>query len=482
LRYPEVSGSYPEATASTTEVSLGKLSVLVVESDADTLREECSHLRNVGLEVVEASSRAAALHLLATRSFSLVLVDHFLAGPRGLELVREIHTEYPGLPIVVVSRSGGLPRAMEAMRAGAAYCLHWPFDPVEVGLALQATLEGHRIKCQPVPPGDAASALPIPEIIGASANTTRVRGLVRSAALSMSSVLVHGPSGTGKEVVTRAIHHHSQRRNQPFMAVNCGALPEGLAESELFGAEKGAYTGSVSHRGGLVRAADGGTLFLDEFTEMTLTTQVKLLRLLQERRVRTVGGTEHRSVDIRVIAATNRDPLQAIREGKLREDLYYRLAVLQIEVLPLAARPDDIAPLCEHILARLDQDFGRGPTRLTSSALRGLEAYSWPGNVRELENVLEGIFALRQTDGFIDSKDLPPRLERDQGLPSTMKGTRGDSSRVTTLRVAEHDMIRRALLRTQGNKSRAARLLGVNRPYLYRRLEEMLLEASNSTS
>ncbi len=334
-------------------------------------------------------------------------------------------------------------------------------------------------------PGDGDRAAPeardpVPDLVGVSTCIVNVKELVRAAARTESPAFITGPSGTGKELVARSIHRLSPRVKGPFVPVNCGALPESLAEAELFGAEKGAFTGALTERVGLVQAAAGGTLFLDEIGEMPVELQVKLLRVLQEKAVRRVGGLREIPVDVRILAATNRDPLEAVRAGTLREDLYYRLAVLRIRLDPLGARPEDVGPLVRSFLDRLSERYGSGPTQIAEPALERLRSYPWPGNVRELWNVLDLIFALGRARDRIEVEHLPEEIRNHvRSEPADSEPSRdepgGDPAMRAgpTLRDAELALIRRALARSGGNKAKAARTLGISRPALYRRLEEL---------
>lgn len=337
-------------------------------------------------------------------------------------------------------------------------------------------------------------------LVGESPGLEEVRNLILAAARTQSPVFIHGPTGTGKEVVASLIHDLSGRRDKPFIPVNCGALPEGLAESELFGSTKGAFTGAGQAREGLIQASDGGTLFLDELGEMPLELQVKLLRVLQEGTVRKVGSVQEEKVDLRVVAATNRDPEKAMQERRLREDLYFRLAVLRITLEPLRDRPEDLEPLSLHFLAALRERYGEGPRSISGDALEAFQSYPWPGNIRELQNVLDLVFALGEAESEIHLKHLPARFQNLRGrgfakeMPETERAGSSESAAsirggdylrsessaependrtLTTLKDAELRMIQKALVKTGGNKAQAARLLGVSRPYLYRRLKSL---------
>ena len=307
---------------------------------------------------------------------------------------------------------------------------------------------------------------PVPKMVGGGLAMQRVFSLIQAAARNESSVLIVGESGTGKEVVARSIHFAGARARKPFVPVNCSAIPRGLIESELFGHRRGAFTGASATTLGLVRSADGGTLFLDEFAEMPLDTQAKLLRVLQERTVRPVGDVAEMRVDVRIVAATNRNVDEAIAEGTLRQDLYYRLAVIRIELPPLRLRPDDIPFLIQHFVDKFGRMFPNRIAGVEPKALDALQHYRWPGNVRQLENMIESFFAMG-LEGTVRLDDLPEAVRMDEMLQVA-----DDGDPPSALSEAERVAIERALKASDGNKSRAAAMLKISRTRLYRKIRE----------
>ena len=454
--------------------------VLLVDDSPRTLSELSTMLAAAGFEVRTAGSAAEALAAMRAEAPDLLLADHLMPGASGLDLLVEVRAGFPQVPVVLMNDLPTVAGVVLAMQAGASGYVQKPVDRGILQDALARALAPRPLPGPlPAPSHRPLEPDPVPSLVGVSACIRNVKELIRAAARTSSPVFLYGPSGTGKEMIAEAIHVLSPRAQGPFVPVNCGALPEGLAESELFGAEKGAYTGADGPREGLVRAASGGTLFLDELGEMPLPLQVKLLRVVQKRAVRTVGGTLEEPVDVRVIAATNRPPQEAIRERLLREDLYYRLAVVKINMEPLARRPEDIQPLCETMLARLRTRYGEGPRHLAPAALAAMQRYDWPGNVRELENVLDLVFAVGNAEERIELEDLPEGFGElvPEGAaavpPLPPVGYAPEGGAVVTLREAEMVLIKRAMLQARGNKAKAARMLGISRPYLYRRLSEL---------
>jgi DNA-binding NtrC family response regulator len=386
----------------------------------------------------------------------------------GLELVsrlRDCQSEVLG---IVVTSQGDLQTAVEAIRAGAYDFISKPVTMAALEVAVERAVayqtlrrEVHRLRLA------VASAQPVDSIIGDSPAIREVTALIRRVAESAATVLITGESGTGKEMVARAVHDLSHRRHLPFVAINCGALPPTLLESELFGHVRGAFTDARQSRHGLFVQAGDGTLFLDEIGEMPLEMQVKLLRVLQERRLRPVGGDTEVAFGARLIAATNRDLETAIEEKRFREDLYHRVNVVQIPVPPLRVRAGDVRALATHFIHKIAVRTGRPAATLTDDALRKLVAYDWPGNVRELQNCMERVMALGDPT-VIELQDLPPKI-RDHQVADTVTAT-GQPDELITLDEVEHRYIRQVLAVTRNNKTEAARILGIDRRSLYRRL------------
>ncbi|MBD3161994.1 MAG: response regulator [Candidatus Eisenbacteria bacterium] len=451
--------------------------VLVVE-DQQVLREGIVEaLREAGLDAAGAAGVEEALALFRREECDAVVTDLRMEEPdSGLKLLERIKGMQPLTEVLLVTAYATVEHAVAAMKAGAADFL---VKPVNLGHLVEKVHSILRIRAdREALEQERERRLTLQreiderfndgEIIGRSPEMIDLYQRIEKVATTPSSVLVVGESGTGKELVARAIHRHSDRKEGPFVRVNCGALAEGVLESELFGHERGAFTGAVRQRRGRFELADGGTLFLDEIGEIPTGTQVKLLRVLQEKTFERVGGEQTIQVDVRVVAATNRDLGDAVREGSFREDLYYRLYVIPLELPPLRRRRDDIPLLCDHFLERLSREMGRPRPLLEEGALKLLMQYDWPGNVRELENVIERAFVLCE-GGRIQVGDLPFRSRPDPGPGWFPPG-------VVPLREAvellERELIRRALDESNGVKQEAARRLELKPSALYYKLEK----------
>jgi DNA-binding NtrC family response regulator len=439
--------------------------VLVVDDDAALAQLVAEIVADQGHQPICVASGEAALAQLEAASIDLLLCDVRMPGIDGIELIARAEARDPSLAIIAMTAFGSLDTALRAVRAGADDYLVKPFDPgdlqlrVEMALARRAmAIELRELRRQ----RDEAAVV---GMVGRSAPMRELTALVRRVADTTSTVLVSGPSGSGKELVARALHQESRRRDAPFVAVNCAAIPAALVEAELFGAKKGAYTDARADRPGMFQAAHGGTIFLDEIGELPLAMQAKLLRVLQEREVRAVGATSVEHIDVRVVAATNRDLRSALVDKTFREDLFYRLAVIEIVVPPLRDRPADIVPLAEHFLARAaGAGEGRTVSGLSKAAARLLLGYPWPGNVRELQSAIERAVAL--CDGpWIGPDDLPAVLRSGAARGEMLEGV---AERGLTLPELERAYARMVLARAGGNKVRAAQLLGVDRRTLQR--------------
>jgi two-component system response regulator AtoC len=442
--------------------------VLVVDDDASMRHLLTVILTDRGYQVRAVGSAEDALKEFSARPFDLVLTDVRMPRMDGIALTRAIQERQPGATVIVMSAYGSHEAALEAMKAGAYDFLPKPFKPDDVLLCLRKAEERERLaqenrRLRAQLRGDAG----VDAIVGSSEAVQAVLRQVRMVAPQKTTVLLTGESGTGKELVARALHDLSPRAGLPFVAVNCGAIPGELLESELFGHARGAFTDAVRAKKGLALEADGGTLFLDEIGELPLPLQVKLLRFLQEEEVRPVGDNRSLRVDVRVVAATARDLGAAIKTGQFREDLYWRLAVLEVRLPPLRERPEDVAPLAQHFLARF------APLRpelsglsFTPEALDLLQGHRWPGNVRELMHAVERAVVLAESPD-LGEEGLPLAVRAPApGLPAPAGG---DLSVKRGLRSLEEKLIREALVRTQGNRSRAAELLELSyRALLYK--------------
>ena len=445
--------------------------VLIVDDD-ETLRESLElFLASEDYEVVAAADGAAALTQLERAPVDVVLCDLRMPGIDGFELLPQLLRIAPGLTVILMSAYGGRELAIEALKRGAYDYLAKPFPPSEAVLAIRKAQEREKLRrANDLLQRDLSRAVGERPIVAASDKMMAVLELIERAAEFKTTVLLTGESGTGKEVLARALHAQSSRHQQAFVAVNCGAIPEALLESELFGHAKGAFTGADRARRGLFTEADGGTLFLDEIGEMPLPLQVKLLRVLQEEEVRPVGESKTRSIDVRVLAATARDLTQEVAAGRFREDLFYRLDVVRVTVPPLRERREDIPLLVDHFLAQFRASLGKAVRGVADDALAKLVAYAWPGNVRELENVIERAVILANGDR-ITLRELPENVaERSPGAPPARAS--GDHSLGAARRRFEAEWIRDALAAALGNRTHAARLLGISHRALLYKLKE----------
>src|SRR5215467_4570073 len=434
--------------------------ILLVDDDRDLLQLIAMRLQAAGYGVTSVESGEAALASLAVTRPQVVVTDLRMQGMDGMALFDAIHRDSPSLPVVILTAHGTIPEAVTATRRGVNSFLTKPFEPK---VLLDTVSQAMRLSS---PPGSGQPEEWRSEIITRSSAMEDLLAQARRVAASDASVCIFGQSGTGKELMARAIHRASARREAPFVAVNCGAIPEGLLESELFGHKKGSFTGAVSDRRGLFQAAQGGTLFLDEVGDMPLPLQVKLLRALEERKIRPVGSHESFDVDVRVISATNRKLEEKISSNEFREDLYYRLNVVKLYIPTLAERREDIPLLANHFLARLGERYRKGRLALAPEAMQLLVSAPWPGNVRQLLNVIEQAVALAPTEV------IPESLVRQALDVADSALTPLDEAR----KAFERDYLVRILKITGGNVTKAARLAGRNRTEFYRLLERHSLE------
>ena len=450
--------------------------VLIVD-DEDLYRKALERiLKRAGHAVSLARDGAEALSLVGSDSFDLVLCDLQMPGLNGLELIQNIHERQPDLPCILVTGHGGPEQSIEALSAGAFWYLEKPFEQERLDTIrslVQKAIEHGRLKSQNRQlKRELRSRYTFDNIIGKSSALMLTLSTVEKVADTESTVLITGESGTGKELLARALHYNSRRAGGALITVNCGAIPEELLESELFGHVKGAFTGATHERKGRFAAAAGGTIFLDEIGDMSLNLQVKLLRVLQERTFEPVGSSKTLQVDVRVIAATHQDLPQLIEEKKFREDLYYRLNVLPIEAPPLRERKEDIPLLVHHFLDISCQERGGRSDSISDEAMENLGAYSWPGNVRELENVVERLAILSEGPEIV-LEDLPSSLRSAQTPQSVVPKlpTQGLSLSEVVADL-ERDLIAQALERTHWNKNQAAQLLDMNRTTLLEKIKK----------
>jgi two-component system response regulator AtoC len=448
--------------------------ILVVDDEAGLRHTLQLILRDEGYTVVAAEDGEAGLRMALAEPPEVILCDVRMPRMDGLEFVRR-YTEGGGQALVVMmSAYGTVETAIEAMRRGAYDYISKPFNADEILLTLRKAEEREQLRREVARlRREVRKVGGFEQVVGESAVMREVQDLAARVAPYPSTVLLTGESGSGKEAIARAVHAASPRRDRAFVALNCGAIPENLLESELFGHEKGAFTGADRAREGMFEEAEGGTLFLDEIGELTAPLQVKLLRVLQERVIRRVGGTGERPVDVRVLAATSRDLVEEVRGGRFRDDLFYRINVVQIHLPPLRARPEDIPLLAEHFLARHAARLGIESGPLPRTLVPVLAAYSWPGNVRELENVMER--ALILSGGRLAEEHLPLHV-RTGRHPFEVRDDDGDLSVKRRLPALEKQLISRALQRCGGNRTRAAEVLELSVRALSYKIQDYGLE------
>jgi DNA-binding NtrC family response regulator len=445
-----------------------KPSVLVVDDESGILDTLRILLRNEGFEVTTAQGGKAGLEQIRTGAHDLILSDVRMPQVTGLDILNAAREQDPMTPVILMTAQASLQSAIQAVNSGAFYYIQKPFSNDELVAILRRACEFRQVRVenkqlkQEIRRRDKTA---VTRPIGKSKRFLDVLKLAEHVAPTESTVLIQGESGTGKEVIARYIHNLSTRADGPFLSINCGALPENLLESELFGHVKGSFTGAVRDKQGLFAAARGGSFFLDEVGEMPPSLQVKLLRVLQEREAIPVGATEPIPVDVRIIAATNRELEEEIRRGNFRSDLFYRLNVIALNLPTLRERRDDLLLLLEALLQNLAQETGTEPKALSSEALDAVMVYEWPGNVRELENALEHAVVLSRGT-LIEAGALPERITRRRKEPLVAER----SYRNPTLEVIERAYIMWVLQAEGGNKTRAAEVLGIDPSTLYRKL------------
>jgi two-component system, NtrC family, response regulator AtoC len=454
--------------------------VLVVDDERLVRWSLCQRLRAGGFEVAEASTVAEALE--QARTADAAILDYRLPDGDGVSVLRRLHESDPDLPVVMLTANKDVDIIVDAMKAGAADYVTKPFEVGDVVLRLSRALEGSRSKREfRRLKEQIARPFTFESLIGESEPMQRVKALARKIGQSpASTVLITGESGTGKDLLAKVVHYSSSRAARPFLNITCSALPETLLESELFGHERGAFTDARQQKRGLFEQGDDGTVFLDEVGETLPTFQAKLLRFLEEKAFRRLGGTTDIKVDVRVIAASNQDLEKTVREGKFREDLYYRLNVLRVEMPPLRTRGRDVLLLAEHYINVFSQEFRRPVRRLTESAERALLAYGWPGNVRELKNLIERAVLLAEGES-LDPADFdtvhtlraPVDAAPDGGIALPAAGL--------NIEDVERKLVSLALERTKGNQTRAAALLGLHRDQIRYRIEKFGLKADDKS-
>jgi len=446
--------------------------ILIVDDEKNYLVVLEALLSPEGYEIITADNARSALRLIEESDLDLVLTDMKMPGVSGMELLEQCKKINPEVPVIMMTAYGTIEMAVEAMKKHAYDYITKPFQNEELKVTIKKALENYRLIKENRRLSEALSEKhKFSNMIGRSKPMLRIYDLIGKVAYSKASVLITGPSGTGKELIAKAIHYESPRKNRPFISVNCGALTETLLESELFGHEKGAFTGAVALKKGRFELADGGTLFLDEVGEMPPSLQVKLLRVLQEMEFERVGGTRSLRVDVRVLSASNRNLKETVAEGRFREDLFYRLNVIHIEVPPLRERPEDIRLLVNHFIDKYRRTSGEEKIELSPEVWKAFYAYRWPGNVRELENVIERAVVLN-SEGVIHQRDLPAEfseenieLDVDRFIPS-------DVPLQETLEKIEEKLIRRALKQSGDVQSHAAERLGITKSLIQHKMKK----------
>lgn len=435
--------------------------ILVVDDAPETLEVLRRNLTSRGYQVYTAPGVDDALRVLDSETIDLVITDYKMPRVSGLDLVRHIRENLGETEVMMITGYASINGAVEAVKYGAEDYLAKPFTDEELFAAVEHALEKLRSR-RMTHVGSDRQATESYGILGESPAIKKVFNFIDKAAGTAATVLITGESGTGKELVARAIHYRSSRASAPFVPVNCGSIPEGLLESELFGHLKGSFTGAGETRAGFFQTADGGTIFLDEISETSLAMQVKLLRVLQDKEVCMVGDSRTRKVDVRIVAATNKDLINLVKKGLFREDLFFRLSVITVAVPPLAERANDVLILAKYFGDKFSKEMDKKPIRFSDSALKALGNYDWPGNVRELENVIQRLVVMSDDD-TVKANDLPSLMRfsapRQKGLKRT-------------LAEVERAHIRAVLDSANGNKTRAAEILGIDRKTLREKLRD----------
>jgi DNA-binding NtrC family response regulator len=442
-----------------------KETILVVDDQVTTLEVLQRNLSSRGYRVFTAPGVLEALEILKSTDVDLVITDLKMPKISGMDLIRHVRENFKATEIMMITGYASVNGAVEAIKTGAEEYLPKPFTDEELFAAVEKSLSKLKLSRSRRSLASAEGDTPH-GLVGSSPAMKEVYNIINKAAKTAATVLITGESGTGKELVARAIHYGSKRANAPFVPINCGGIPESLLESELFGYVKGAFTGATESRAGFFQTADGGTIFLDEISETSLAMQVKLLRVLQDKEVCMVGATQLRKVDVRILAATNKDLLKLVKKQLFRQDLYFRLNVITVAVPPLRDREDDILSLTNYFAAKYSKEMDIATPAFTEKALKALKSYNWPGNVRELENAIQRLIVMTEGSA-IDVPDLPSVMRF-----SAMNG----KGFKRTLAEVEVEYIRNVLASVDGNKTRAAEILGIDRKTLREKLKAQQMD------
>jgi two-component system, NtrC family, response regulator HydG len=444
--------------------------ILVVDDDAAMTSAVCEVLRQNGYLALSAQSASEALALVKSDQPDLLISDLRMSEMSGHQLQQELQSVAPELPVVIITAFGTIESAVESMKLGACDFITKPFSNKELLLVVSRALENRRLRQEVKQLRiELARSYGLPNIIATDPKMAAVLEIIERVADSPITVLITGESGTGKDLLARALHFSSRRRDGPFIPINCAAIPENLIESELFGYARGAFTDARHVKAGLFIAARGGTLFLDEVGEMPQPLQSKLLRAIEDKKIRPLGATEEMAVDVRIVAATNTNLEKALEDGRFRSDLYYRLSTVTLAVPPLRDGPADIPPLIKHFLLRASAEAGRPIPDIEPEAMARLLRYPWPGNARELQNAIQrGVILAR--DNILTIKELPPKVAGLDLSPANILSEAVDKR--ISLDQLEHDYIRAVVNAVAGNKTEAANILRIDRKTLYRKLEE----------
>ncbi|MBU0509272.1 sigma-54 dependent transcriptional regulator [bacterium] len=435
--------------------------ILVVDDNPDTVEVLDRNLSRQGYQVFTAASAASALDVLTATPIDLVITDHKMPGTSGLDLIRHVRDNFRDTEVMMITGYASVQNAVAAVKTGAEEYLAKPFTDDELLEAIGRVLRKLRQRRARYRISEIAD-LPQFGLIGISDVMMRVIRTLKKAASTKSTVLIAGESGTGKELVARAIHYCSSRAAGPFVPINCGGIPEGLLESELFGHVKGAFTGATESRAGFFQTAEGGSIFFDEISELSLALQVKLLRVLQDNEVCMVGANRATTVDVKILAATNKDLAALVQKGAFREDLYFRLNIITLAVPPLRERGDDVLLLVQYFARKFAKEFEKRVPQFSERAVQALKAYDWPGNVRELENIIHRVIIMSDGD-TVDVADLPSLMRYSAARTYSLDRTLADVE-------AEH--IRRVVVGQKGNKSAAAKILGIDRKTLREKMKQ----------